>query len=107
MAVDQPLAGAGIVLPTPCAGPLLPGIDLRCHQDAEVACWGPVTAADGSPVVALITVCRHHVRPAMRWLKSSTLDPDGIEAWRLDVFVEHQGLIAMNGIDVHVLSEVA
>ena len=95
------------MLPTPCAGDLLPGVDLRCSNDAEVACWGPVFGAELEPVVALVTVCRHHVRPALRWLKSAALDPADIEAWRLDVFVEQQGMIASHGVDVHVLSRVA
>lgn len=105
MADDQPLRGVGIELPTPCTAQLLPDVDLPCRRDAEVVCWGPVAAADGSPVVAMVTVCRFHVRPAMRWLKSTTPEPDAIEAWKIDVFAEAMGLglFEKHGLDLHAL----
>lgn len=104
MATHRPLAGAGISLPAPCAGAMLPGVDLPCTRDGEVACWGPVMGADGHPVLALVVVCKHHVRPAMSYLKRSTPFPEDIEAWGLANFVEAQGMIAQQGLDLHVLT---
>lgn len=107
MVTDRPLAGAAIELPAPCAGTMLPEVDLPCARDAEVVCWGPVTDAHGGPVMALVAVCKHHVRPAMRYMRSVTLAPESIEAWGIANFVEYQGLIAREVGDLHVLTKVA
>jgi hypothetical protein len=103
----RPLAGAGISLPAACAGAILPGVDFPCARDASVACWGPVVAADGHPVVALVVVCAMHARPAMAYLKRSTPNPGDIEAWGLENFIEAQGMIRSSGIDLHVLTAAA
>lgn len=57
--------------------------------------------------MVLVTVCSHHVRETMRYLKALTPMPDLIEAWRLETFVEQQGMVVREFGDLHVLREVA
>lgn len=104
MEADAALRGAAIELPARCAGDLSGAEDVPCQLDAEVAVWGPVEAADGSPVYGLVAVCPRHVRPALRVLKQATPEPDLIQAWKLATFIEHQGMIVRSlGAPVEVL----
>jgi hypothetical protein len=82
-----------IELPTPCAGDLSGTEQIPCQLEAEVAVWGPVEAADGSPVFGFMAVCPRHVKGALRMMRMATPIPDAIETWRLATFVEHSGMI--------------
>lgn len=100
----QPL----VQLPAPCAGALIPDVDL-CGRDAEAVVYGAVQQADGSGAVAWLFVCGKHVRAARRMLQASTPNPEDIDAMSIDTFLHVQGLgiFDANGVDAPVLRRSA
>lgn len=105
----EPRAGVVLGDGTRCAGDLAPGVDLPCHRAARVIVWGPVTAADGSPIVGVVAACEKHARFVLRWMRRATREPDLIEAWGLEAWVEAQrlGLLDAHGFDLESAERIA
>lgn len=96
-------AGAAIELPAPCVGALLPDVAFPCARDAEVVVWGPVVnpGPEGGYAFAWVFACRKHVRSALLMVRENAPEPELIETWGLEAFIERQqlGVFERAGID--------